>query len=336
MDRSRPQETHTDQCYCARCWQLLGPADRFCDDCGANVTARGAMVRVTFGPVVRAGGRYPSRIVGIYEDYVLESVAGEGGMGKVYRAMHRWSAQEFAVKMIGDSLRFRPNMVKLFASEAETQSLLIHPNVVRVFRFLEHQRQAALVMEYVEGDSLDRVIATWGGQLGLSQNVWILRQMLAGLDVVHQQGIIHADVKPANFLYGRANGQLTVKIADFGIARRVRSEVLAQQGRRSGTPEYMPPEQWTGAPLGPSSDLYSLGCVLYELLAGRPMVDLVVGGASGPGWQGAAPSLGTLRPDVPRALVDLVTALFATSPAHRPQTAREVLRALDQLQGGAP
>ncbi|MFI6854154.1 serine/threonine-protein kinase [Streptomyces sp. NPDC050416] len=199
--------------------------------------------------------------------YRLDVEIGRGGMGEVWRAYDETLARAVAVKLLLPQ-DTDATAASRFRLEAQTAGRLNHPNVVGVLDFGEYDNRLYLVMELVEGDSLARVLSA-SGALPAEQVARLAAQAAAGLAAAHQQGIVHRDVKPANLLLD-AGG--TLKIGDFGIARFLDDPgaALTATGQIVGTGLYLAPERALGRPAGPASDMYSLGCVLYQLLSGRP------------------------------------------------------------------
>lgn len=199
--------------------------------------------------------------------YQLNTTIGRGAMGEVWRAYDQMLGRPVAVKVLLDR-NADPTADSRFRLEAQTAGRLHHPHVVGVLDFGEHEGRLFLVMELVEGSSLARVLAD-DGPLPAEQVAAIAAQAAAGLAVAHEQGIVHRDIKPGNLLLD-AGG--TLKIGDFGIARFMDdpSGALTATGQIVGTSLYIAPERALGKPAGPASDVYSLGCVLYQLLTGRP------------------------------------------------------------------
>ncbi|MFJ8360492.1 serine/threonine-protein kinase [Streptomyces sp. NPDC093984] len=199
--------------------------------------------------------------------YQLNTTIGRGAMGEVWRAYDQMLDRPVAVKVLLDR-NADPTATSRFRLEAQTAGRLHHPHVVGVLDFGEHEGRLFLVMELVEGASLARVLAD-DGPLPAEQVAAIAAQAAAGLAVAHEQGIVHRDIKPGNLLLD-AGG--TLKIGDFGIARFMDdpSGALTVTGQIVGTSLYIAPERALGKPAGPASDVYSLGCVLYQLLTGRP------------------------------------------------------------------
>ncbi|MET8947255.1 serine/threonine-protein kinase [Streptomyces sp. NPDC004542] len=208
------------------------------------------------GPQVLAAGRYR-----------LQDAIGRGAMGEVWRAFDEILGRPVAVKLLL-SQSSDPTATSRFHLEAQTAGSLNHPNVVGVLDFGEHEHHLFLVMELVQGDSLARLLAT-SGPLPAAHVARMAAEAAAGLAAAHRQGIVHRDIKPANLLLD-ADG--TLKIGDFGIARFFDDPgaALTATGQIVGTSLYLAPERALGKPAGPASDVYSLGCVLYQLLTGRP------------------------------------------------------------------
>ncbi|WP_406376040.1 serine/threonine-protein kinase [Streptomyces sp. NBC_00647] len=199
--------------------------------------------------------------------YRLHTTLGRGAMGEVWRAHDEMIGRSVAVKLLL-SQDADPTAAARFRLEAQTAGLLNHPHVVGVLDFGAYENRLFLVMELVEGDSLAHVLAT-AGTLPAEQVARIAAQAAAGLAAAHQQGIVHRDIKPGNLML---DAQGSVKIGDFGIARFLDDPAggLTATGQIVGTSLYLAPERALGKTAGPPSDMYSLGCVLYQLLTGRP------------------------------------------------------------------
>lgn len=200
--------------------------------------------------------------------FEIQCTAGSGGMGTVYRAVDRYSGELVALKLLRAELS-GPDESERFAREAQLLSELSHPGIVA---YVAHGKtpdgQRFLAMEWLEGEDLGRRLAA--GPLPLRDCLSLLAQIADALSIAHQRGIVHRDLKPRNlFLVGGETSR--VKILDFGIARRLASTAMTRTGAIIGTPEYMSPEQARGNHnITPAADLFSLGCVLYECLTGRP------------------------------------------------------------------
>jgi serine/threonine-protein kinase len=204
------------------------------------------------------------------DPYCIERRIAEGGMGVVYQAVHSVLGRPVALKVLHPHVAALPDAVDRFRREAQALATIEHPHAVRVFDFVV-KPSPFLVMEYVEGQSMDQALAEWG-PLPFDEVCAIASQVLEVLEVVHQRGIVHRDLKPANLMLdARQPVQPFVKVVDFGVALLTgpTHARLTAEGQAVGTPDFMSPEQINAEPLDARSDLYSLACVLFELLTGR-------------------------------------------------------------------
>ncbi|MCS0635068.1 serine/threonine protein kinase [Streptomyces sp. LP05-1] len=203
----------------------------------------------------------------VADRYRLESPIGRGAMGEVWRATDEVLGRPVALKlMLGDDSR--SEAAARFRLEGRTAARLSHPHVVAVFDFGAWDNRFYLVMELVEGRSLAQELSA-AGRLAPERVATIAAQTAAGLASAHRQGIVHRDIKPGNLM---SDAQGSVKLGDFGIARFLDDPgaALTTAGQIVGTSLYLAPERALGRQAGPASDVYSLGCVLYQLLTGRP------------------------------------------------------------------
>jgi eukaryotic-like serine/threonine-protein kinase len=253
--------------------------------------------------------------------YALVERLATGGMGEVWRGSDKILGRPVAIKMLaavhaGDE-QFRAR----FRAEARYASSLAHPGITRVFDYGEHSPLGGpyLVMELVDGQPLSEILERYG-RLDPYVVLDIVAQAARALDAAHRAGIVHRDIKPGNLLI-MADG--TTKITDFGIAKANAPDVnLTATGIVMGTALYVSPEQATGQPLSGSSDVYSLGVVAYECLAGDPpfVADQPLAIAIMHKHDPVPP----LPNDVPRPIADLVYAMLAKEPRDRPESARHV------------
>ncbi len=265
--------------------------------------------------------------------YRIDSTIGEGSMGVVYRAHDPSIERTVAIKVIRSgavTAETRSDFINRFRREAQAAGRLNHPNIVAVHAYSESGNDAYIVMEYVEGRSLEAILGA-GESFDLDASLAILRQILAALDHAHGKGVIHRDVKPANILL-TSDGR--VKLTDFGIAR-LEDAGLTQSGAVLGTPSYMSPEQVQGQPVQPTSDLYSAAVVLYELLTrDRPFV-----GSASTVMQkivNVVPiKASLLNVTVPQWLDSVLERAMAKRPEDRFQTAREFAAAVQAARQGA-
>jgi serine/threonine-protein kinase len=261
--------------------------------------------------------------------YELRSLLGRGGMAEVFRALDRRLGREVAVKVLSGHLLSDPRSVDRFQREGRTAAALNHPNVVDVYDAASEGDIHYMVMELVEGPTLAEIIEQ-EGQLPVPRALDIAGRIAAALQVAHDRGLVHHDVKPSNVLFD-SDGE--VKVADFGIARAASSDITTIQG----TPPYVAPEQARGGRADPRSDVYSLGCVLFEMLAGRP--PFVGDGASSVIMQHLErppPLVSDFRDDVSTHVDDVVRRALAKDPARRYQSAEEFRSDIDRVAAGLP
>ncbi|MBN2023774.1 MAG: protein kinase [Pirellulales bacterium] len=263
--------------------------------------------------------------------YRLVRRLGRGGMGAVYEGLNVETGETAAVKVLSGQLSHEQDFRQRFAAEIETLRRLNHPNIVRLFGFGQQQDQLYYAMELVEGVSLEEEIQR-GRQFGWRDAVHIGSQTCLALRHAHDRGIIHRDIKPANLLWAPDG---SVKLSDFGIARLFGSAGVTTAGNVIGTIEYMAPEQADGRPVGPQADLYSLGGVLFALLAGRPpFVAKSLPEMLHKQRYEHPPMLTDLADDVPEDLANLVDQLLEKEPADRVRNATLLGRRLEAIKLG--
>ena len=257
--------------------------------------------------------------------YRIERELGRGGMAEVYLARDEELDRPVAVKLLPEHLAADEAFRARFVREARLAGRLSHPNVVRVYDAGEADGRPFIVMEYVPGRSLAD-----SGARPVAEVVDLGVQACAGLQHAHDAGLVHRDVKPANLLV-REDGVL--KIADFGIARAAESTRHTQAGTLLGTAAYLAPEQIAGEDATAASDLYSLGAVLYELLAGRPPYSFAsLAELAAKQFDGLIQPVGDLQTGVPREVEAAVMHALARDPRFRPASAAELAQEL----GAAP
>ncbi|HYT80667.1 MAG TPA: protein kinase, partial [Actinomycetota bacterium] len=198
--------------------------------------------------------------------YEIDSMLGRGGMAEVYLGTDRVLGRQIAVKVLGSQFSKDNSFVTRFRREAQSAAALNHPNVVSVFDTGSDDGTHFIVMEYIKGKTLSQVIRE-DGPLMPERAVEITLAVAEALAFAHRHGIIHRDVKPGNIMLTPSGD---VKVMDFGIARATSSDSLTQTATVLGTATYFSPEQAQGEAVDARSDVYSLGCVLYEMLAGHP------------------------------------------------------------------
>jgi serine/threonine protein kinase len=201
--------------------------------------------------------------------YRILGFIGKGGAGRVYKAQHTFLERDAAIKVLRADLDARDEHHGRFLQEARTIAKMRHPHIVQLFDFGQYQDTYFMVMEYIRGQSLEEKLQATrvSGRLLSGVEVWrIIKQMGEGLTYIHEQGIIHRDVKPANILL-TTDGN--VHISDFGVSKLLAGQGNTTTGTISGTPAYMAPEQALGQPIDHRADLYSMAIIVYEMLVGR-------------------------------------------------------------------
>jgi tetratricopeptide (TPR) repeat protein/predicted Ser/Thr protein kinase len=266
--------------------------------------------------------------------YEIIKILGEGGMGAVYKARDRELEREVALKVIKPELANDPQILQRFKQELILARQVTDRNIIRIFDLGEAGGIKFITMEYIEGESLHQLLKQ-RSKLEAAEAVDIMEQVAAGLAAAHREGIIHRDLKPGNIMCD-ANGRVVVM--DFGLARTLSGDGMTQTGAMLGTIEYMSPEQAQGKELKASSDIFTLGLILYELLAGvtpfhaeSAIVSLVMR------TQQRAVPLADIDKKIPGSLSNIVAKCLEKDPAHRYQNAAELdadLRAWQGRSGG--
>jgi serine/threonine protein kinase len=262
--------------------------------------------------------------------YRVLEVLGAGGMGVVFRAEDPMLQRLVALKAMLPGMAAVPNAKQRFLREARMAAAIRHDHVVAIYQVGEDRGVPWLAMEFLEGEPLDERLKREKA-LSVAEVVRIGQEVAEGLEAAHERGQIHRDIKPANIWLEGKRGR--AKILDFGLARSAEgSSNLTQSGAIVGTPAYMAPEQAQGKPVDHRGDLFSLGCVLYRMAAGRPAFQgadtistLLAVATAHP------PTPARVNPTVPVGLSDLITRMLAKAPGDRPTSAREVAETLERL-----
>jgi predicted Ser/Thr protein kinase len=264
----------------------------------------------------------------------IECEIGRGGMGTVYRASHLGLERPVAIKILKQEFAAYTEVAERFMREARTMARLKHPRAAIIFDagHLADGRPF-IVMEYIEGSTLAETLAR-EGTFAPERAVKVASEICDVLSEAHALGIVHRDLKPSNIILNERG----VCVLDFGIAKVLqdstevtRTHATTESGLVIGTPRYMSPEQCLGHRIGPATDLYSVGVLLYEMLAGRtPFVDQLSSVVLVKQATAQPPALLSLRPDVPRPLALAVHTLLAKNPAHRPASAAEARRMVER------
>jgi serine/threonine protein kinase len=274
----------------------------------------------------------PNRVGTTIGKYKLLELLGRGGMAEVYKARHPTLGRDVTVKILHPHLAEGEGFLARFEREAKAVAAMRHPNIVQIFDYEAAEDAKYMVMEFVDAGTLqDRfsALAREGKRMPIREALPLLRQVAAALDYAHERGILHRDVKPSNILLDTSgNAYLT----DFGIARILSTAQFTATGVMIGTPAYMSPEQGAGEELSAASDIYSLGVIAYELLAGRvpftsettPLAVIHKHIHEPP------PKLHTLREEIPAAVEDVVEKALSKNPKGRFRNAGEFIRALEK------
>lgn len=269
--------------------------------------------------------------------YRVLDLIGKGGMGKVYLAEHVAIGKKVAIKVLSQAYCHRPDQVKRFLREARAASTIDHENVIDITDFGEMPNGSVFfAMEYLQGEDLGKLLGRQG-RLSWPRARRIILQICRALQAAHGRGIIHRDVKPENcFLITRGGRRDFVKVLDFGIAKvvdedRKVSHTLTQAGALIGTPEYMAPEQVTGEVADPRMDIYSIGCIMYQLLTGRlPFSDKTMFGVLTQQVNMKPPPLREVAPeaDLPEEVEAIVVRAMEKTKEARYQTMLEMVEAI--------
>jgi formylglycine-generating enzyme required for sulfatase activity/tRNA A-37 threonylcarbamoyl transferase component Bud32 len=260
------------------------------------------------------------------EGYAVEGQLGAGGFAVVYLVRDLHLKRKLAVKVLSPDVIASHSVLERFRREAETIARLSHPHIVPLHFIGQKDDLVYLVMEAIDGGSLaDRLERE--GQLPIDESARIFGEVASALAHAHKRGVVHRDIKPQNVLLDAESGRALV--TDFGIARTAEGGSLTATGMVVGTPAYLSPEQVTGEPSDHRADIYALGVMMYQMLAGRPP------------FTGATPTavlmkrlagppepLRSLRPDVPEPLAEVVDACLATDPKERLQNAGDIVRSM--------
>jgi eukaryotic-like serine/threonine-protein kinase len=260
------------------------------------------------------------------EHYRILQHVGGGGMGTVFRALDTMLEREVALKILRADLSDQPDVTRRFRAEAVTLARLSHPHIATLFGLVRHGPQLCMVMELVPGDTLATLLQR-ESRLGWEHAARLSAQILSALDYAHRAGIVHRDIKPSNVIVSEAG---VVKVLDFGIARVLSADRLTRQGLIIGTPQYMAPEQIRAGEVDGRADVYAVGVLLYEMLAGRLPFradnDIALMYAH---LEGQMLPLGEAAPDTPAWLVGVVTRALARAPDARFQSASAFQDALE-------
>ncbi|HUA45890.1 MAG TPA: serine/threonine-protein kinase [Solirubrobacteraceae bacterium] len=262
-------------------------------------------------------------------EYNVDAVLGEGGMGKVYTATGP-DGDRVALKLVKDDYARDETFRRRFYREARIAQTVKHPNVVPVLTTGEVDGLPYMAQRFIEGMSLDEKLKR-DGPLDVQTAVQVCTDVAAGLEALWAAGMVHRDVKPANILL---DGTGHCYITDFGLAKDTQGSLLTLPGQALGSMDYMAPEQIRGEPVTAATDIYALGCVMYECMCGRPPFAEVQGMRIL--WahlQDPPPDPRSVRPEIPEEFSRTLLVALEKDAAKRPQTAGEYARMLAAAAG---
>ena len=265
-----------------------------------------------------------------FGDHEVLGLIGQGATGAVYLARDKRLNRYVALKTLRPSLARDAAVVKRFHREAQVAAPLKHPNIMRVYSAGAQDGAPYIVMKFVNGEPLDRFLAR-RGRISWQSALHVAGQIAAALECAHGHGVIHRDVKPGNMILDRHGN---VRLTDFGIANAAGDEGSAlKTGWFVGTPQFMSPEQCAGRELAASTDLFSLGVMVYQMIAGHlpfeaesPVELIKLISTEDP------PRLNKIVEDVPDDVARFVAHLLEKQPENRPENARAVLKTVDRIQ----
>jgi serine/threonine-protein kinase len=262
--------------------------------------------------------------------YKIIKELGRGGMAIVYQAEQTDQHRTVALKVLPPQLMLDETFVRRFLHEARTASALDHPNIVPVYDFGEQEGTYYIAMRFVNGEALSARLAR-EHKMPLAETIRVLQPIADALDYAHARGIVHRDVKPANIMI-EPDG--TPVLMDFGIAKAADMTQLTRSGMMMGTPKYMAPEQVTGKSADARTDIYALGVVCYEMLAGRPPFEGETPTILHAHAYETPPPLRTLNSDIPEIVAAVIEKALAKDPEERYQSPSTFIQDLEKAQAG--
>src|SRR5918997_1567777 len=275
---------------------------------------------------------HPMARILVDERYEIRGLVGSGGMAEVFLAHDEVLDRDVALKMLKDKFTENEEFVERFKREAQSAAALSHPNIVPIFdRGDTEDGTSYIAMEYLPGGTLkDRLLSK--GALPPRAAAAVALQIAEALRAAHERGVIHRDIKPHNILIAESGD---VKVTDFGIARAASSSTMTRTGSILGTAHYISPEQAMGEPVGPASDLYSLGVVLYEMLTGELPYDADTPiGIAMKHVNGHVRPPQELNPSVPDGINAITLRLLAKNPEDRYGSDAELIDDLERFGAG--
>lgn len=316
-----------EKTYCPECGGEFDPGTRNCPEDGSRL----------YSYKLRNEDNDPLVGETVDDRFLIDGVIGEGGMGRVYRGVQLSVQRPVALKVLRPELIDRENVIQRFLREARVISSFSHPNIVNMVEFGQDSERDLLylAMELLDGVSLSEVLQRGRAHPNLVCEIAI--QVCQGLAEAHEREIVHRDLKPDNLMMiPMSDGSLQVKVLDFGIAHAVQGEQrLTSTGQVFGTAHYMAPEQAGGNTISPSTDVYALGCILYEMVCGQlPFNAASVMGLLVAHVQQTPPHLNerVVDEDFPQEMIDLVMEMLEKAPEDRPASVIEVRNRLEEMR----
>jgi eukaryotic-like serine/threonine-protein kinase len=265
-------------------------------------------------------------------EYRLVDFLGAGGMGEVYRAVHMRLGRVVAVKVLTQAHR-TPRLMERFYNEAQIQARLNHPRIATLFDFIEANATPCIVMEFINGQTLDEYIRSMG-LLPVEEALRIFQALVEAIAYIHENGIVHRDIK-ANNIKITSKGE--VKVLDFGIAKAVSSPQLTAMGDVIGTLQYLSPEQIKGGVADERSDIWALGVLFYEMVSGQvPFAAQTLGRLCEQISKVDYLAASTFNPSLPKEVEAIISRCLKKNPGSRYQSAREILQDLESLNENYP
>ena len=278
-------------------------------------------------------GKAQALIGAEFDGYRIVRLLGQGGMGAVYEGLDLTLKRRVAIKVLAESVNRDPDAVKRFQREARAVASVSHPNIAQVYRVGTYGDLHYYAMEYVDGKSLEQLIAESGRITG-SRCFTLMTQAVKGFKAAADQGIIHRDIKPANLMVTQDG---TVKIVDFGIAKMMADSdtFRTATGTIMGTPAYMSPEQCKGQACSVKSDMYSLGCTFFQMLTGKPPFDGDTVYAVMTKQIGSpVPAILSITTNVPDRICNVIYTMMEKNPDKRYQSYDHLLTVLEAAREG--